>query len=94
MARNRPDSFDPEQHVLLSTVARRTETDPRFWRTEIAVGNLPAYRLGDRWLRVRWGDVVALLEARRVTPRAAARRAAIEERVADVIGREETVKHP
>jgi len=63
--------------------ARRARVDPRVLRRAIARGELPATKLGERWLRVEWADVLAWLRSRRVRPTAHAR-----ERLAEVLARE------
>lgn len=69
----------------------RTNIGPKTIRAAIQRGELPASRLGKRWLRVRWIDFIGWVESRRVevTPSIAAR---VEERVGAQLRRENTLK--
>jgi excisionase family DNA binding protein len=52
--------------VALSRAARRLGIGYQRLRAAVQAGELPAYRLGDRNVRVLWGDVVRWLRAHRV----------------------------
>jgi hypothetical protein len=44
----------------------RSTIGPKMIRAGIACGDLPASRLGKRWLRVRWVDFESWIESKRV----------------------------
>ena len=92
MTREDPAAPRPTPLVAIRLLAERWGVTRRFLLREIAEGRLKAHRLGPRSYRVALSDAEGYLRQRRVEPRAAAQRAAIERRVAEITAREETVK--
>ena len=58
-------------------------------------GEIPAYQVGDKWLRVRWVEVVRWIRSQRVVPKNAAQAERVRRRVDEILERERnTVWHP
>src|SRR5262245_39505576 len=72
-----------DEFPTVAAAARRLPCSPKILRAARDRGELPVYRLGGRWERVHWPELVAWLRSHRVpaTPHAVAR-------VAEVLLRE------
>ena len=58
----------PEFDTFPST-AKRIPCGPRLLRAAVVRGELHAYRLDDRWIRLNWPEVVAWIKAHRISPK-------------------------
>lgn len=56
-----------EQFVSVKDAVAYSGLTERTWRYYIAKGRIAAYRVGPKAIRLRWADVVALLEPVEVT---------------------------
>lgn len=59
------------EFVTLSEAGRRLRMDRHRIADAVARGELPAYRLGGRWVRLAWRDVEAWVAKHRVASRTA-----------------------
>ncbi len=60
---------DDDDLIALTVAADRLAIGYRVIRRAILCGNLPAYYLGGKRARVRWGDVVAWVRSQPVGPK-------------------------
>ena len=75
-----------EKFATIPQAAKRIPCSPKVLRRARDRGELPVYRLGDRWERVFWPEVVAWVRSKRVPITSHARA-----RVDEVLEREQSV---
>ena len=82
--------MDPEEPESLTIPRAASEAGigTRTLRRLVHEGEIPAYQVGDKWLRVRWVEVVHWIRSQRVVPRNAAQAERIRRRVDEVLERE------
>jgi len=88
------DPIGPTDFPTLREAARRLGCRPKVLRDARDRGELTAYRIGDRWQRLSWQDVLTWLRSKRVRPtaHAAARLREVLERDALGVAREQSTK--
>lgn len=60
---------DDQQYYTVPRAAKRAGRPRQALYAAINSGELPAYRMGERWLRVSWAEVERWIRSKQVVPK-------------------------